>query len=130
MNKPAKVKIRIDICVKGKGCVKSLYRSYSMEEHFNEKYIADGKAYAKDKLGLEPNDLAISDWPITSKSALSKIKKRYGSSNMVYGKVHNPMHSAWYGYRETLIDGISILVKSVANGHIFAIKNKQWESHP
>jgi len=132
MNQPSKVKVIVSINAKGKGSIAEFIRSYTMEEHCNDKYIDDGEAYALEHFKLKANEIVVQDSPVINKQLKTKIEKRWGSGDkVVHGqmampKVHNPMHSCFKSYKSFDIDGSTILVKPVSAGVVYAIENETW----
>lgn len=132
MNKASKVKIKISIAAKGRGNIAEFIRSYTMEEHSNDKYITDGEAYALEHFNIKADSIAVQDWPVINKQLEAKIEERWGSGekvvpgHMAIPKVHNPKHSCFKSYRSFDIDDVTILVKPVSAGIVYAIKNNAW----
>lgn len=131
-NNQSKVEILISIAAKGKGCIAEFTRSYTMKEHSNDSYIADGEAYALEHFNLKPSDIVVQDNPVIEKHLKAKIEARWGSGEMfVIGhmalpKVHNPMHSCFKAYRTLNVDGVTVLIKPVSAGVVYAIQNEAW----
>jgi hypothetical protein len=127
-------KIDVDITISIKGSNKSvdIIRKYTMQEHYDELFLADGKSYAVNELGLNESEVIVQCGPVIDKKIEAAINAELGSGdkasigNMAIPKIHNPMHSCFEGYQSMDFHGIPLLVKSVSAGIVYAIKNEQW----
>ncbi|MFT7009512.1 MAG: hypothetical protein ACJAXJ_004061 [Colwellia sp.] len=132
MINPSKVNILISIAAKGRGCIAEFIRPYTMQEHSDDKYIADGEAYALEHFNLKKDSVVVQDSPVIDKQLVAKIEDRWGSGDkvvpghMAIPKVHNPMHSCFRAYRTLDIGGVTVLVKPVSAGIVYAIQNDTW----
>mgnify|MGYP003385183560 CR=1 FL=1 len=131
MKAPSKININITIAAIGVGDIAEFTRSYTMQEHFDEVYLKDGKAYALEKFNLRGDKVVVQDWPVIDDVLKIEISNSVGIQdktlgNMAMPKVHNPMHSCFKAYRQFDVAGVTLLVKPVSAGIVFAIQNDTW----
>lgn len=121
-----KIKIKVRVKVKGTKIVHSFFKKYSMEEHFNKKYVLDGHGYAMRQLKVQPNDVLVSDIPIIKKIVFDNIKSMYPGADNYYCNVYNPMLNNFSSYRLLTIGVHKVFVKTMKNMIIFSVKNDDW----
>jgi hypothetical protein len=105
-----------------------MVKSYTMIQHFYDVPLKDAHAYLRDTYGNQcGSDSVIQLSPIVKPEIEELILAHLGLlGELLIPKIHNPMHSAFDGYRKQNIGGIDILTKSVSAGLCYAIFNHEW----
>lgn len=108
------------------GHIADLELHYTMQEHSDSAFIADGKAWAKAH-GVAANHVIVSAHPLPNAKLQAAMEARHPGVP-VWQQIYNPMHSKFQGYQKCEVMGRQILFKTLnaTGGVVFAEVNSVW----
>jgi hypothetical protein len=123
----AKIDLVINIARKDKGITDKFTRTYTMQEHYENLPVKDGRIFAINKYGKE--EIVIQINPIDDVLLESELIKQLQLEDLLLiSKIHNPMHFIFCGYQKRTIMGIDLLLRETSYGACYAVCNKAWSA--
>ena len=128
MEVKSKVELRVSIYHKKSNNTFYMSNSYTMLEHFNGKHINDAKIYVAQLDGVHWVDIiTLCEAGVSSTFEEAILRElNLPKSHLPINKVHNPMQSDFNGFDRYIVNGVSVLIKTLTGGVKYAVFNHAW----